>query len=142
RRVRPADEVGDVPLPGLRADEAAVAGFLQRQLRVSDAGEHRPGRVRLVRPEERAGSRHRDLVVPTCPAFSGHQVVPAVMAVNVRSFGIAGFCAGEDDDGVADETPLLPIKSLYFDAAESIAAGPPVSAHGQQPGAAVLVVEQ
>ena len=142
RGVGAANQVGQVPLAVLRADQAAVTRLLQPQFGPAEGGEQRPVRVHLVRPEQLPGPRHGDLVLPAGAALGGDQPVPAVVAVQVRALGDPDRGAGEQDAGAADQTARGPVVLLDLDAAEAVPAGPPVRAHAQQPTGAVVVVEQ
>src|SRR5690606_11929023 len=80
---RPAGEVGEKPFARLGADDFPVSGFLQRPVLVMPRGDHGWLRIQLIRPEDRAAAGGGDAVVPAGAPLGEHEVIPAVLFVEV-----------------------------------------------------------
>ena len=96
----------------------------------------------FIRAVDGAAARKRDGVVVACAALGSHQIVPAVVEIQVRRFRQADIGAEEDIFRLADEFLFLRGIFLKQDAGKRVASVLRAPAHIDEPFAAVAVVEQ
>ena len=160
RAQRAGTEVRDVPLAARGAHQGAVARLLQRGIRVEElwlevvgvappldahrvTGEERVERVRLVGTLDGGGPGEGHPVGVAGAPLGGHQVVPAVVPVQMGCLQAATVgAAAVDPARVPDQAPPLRVVLVEHDGARVLVAGPGVPLEGHQPVPTVVVVEE
>ena len=119
-----------------------MAGAMQRRMRTIARRDDVLVGMQLVRPGQRARTRHGHRVTPARAALGGDQVVVAVALVEMRRLGEANGRALEDVLALADQLALRGRILLQHDAGEAVAARTMIPELVHQVLAPVIVMEQ